>query len=210
MAINNRKSEFKHISCGVPQGSILGPLLFLLFINDLPLCTSNVCTDLYADDTTLYDVQNSMEQIESNIQIALDNLHVWCRENGMIINSLKTKVMLVTTNQKRQRLEKLDLKFNNDTLNTISNDKILGVFVDKNLNWTDHIKHLTKKLMQVFGSYQKLRNIYHRSIEFNSTSLTSNPILTFVALSGEVLLSPINARYSNYRNEHVRSSLTTG
>ena len=73
MAINNRKSEFKHISCGVPQGSILGPLLFLLFINDLPLYTSNVCTDLYADDTTLYDVQNSMEQIESNIQIALDN-----------------------------------------------------------------------------------------------------------------------------------------
>ena len=70
VAINNSKSEFKHISCGVPQGSILGPLLFLLFINDLPLYTSNVCTDLYADDTTLYDVQNSMEQIESNIQIA--------------------------------------------------------------------------------------------------------------------------------------------
>ena len=87
-----------------------------------------------------------MEQIESNIQIALDNLHVWCRENCMIINSLKTNVMLVTTNQKRQRLEneKLDLKFNNETLNTISNDKILGVFVDKKLNWTDHIKHLTK------------------------------------------------------------------
>ena len=152
-----------------------------------------------------------MEQIESNIQIALDNLHVWCRENGMIISSLKTKVMLVTTNQKRKRLEneKLDLKFNNETLNTISNDKILGVIVDKNLNWTDHIKHLTKKINASIGSYQRLRNIYHRSIEFNFTSLTSNPILTFVALSGVVLLSPINARYSNYRIEHVRSSLTT-
>ena len=115
------------------------PLLFLLVINDLPLYTSNVCTDLYADDTALYDVQNSLEQIESNIQIGLDNLHVWCRENGMIINSLKTKVRLVTTNQKRQRLENknIDLKFNKETLNTISNDKILGV--DKNLNWSDHI-----------------------------------------------------------------------
>ena len=61
MAINNSKSEFKHISCGVPQGSILGPLLFLLFINDLPLYTSNVRTDLYADDTTLYDVQNRLK-----------------------------------------------------------------------------------------------------------------------------------------------------
>ena len=70
------------------------------FYNDLPLYTRKLCTDLYANDTTLYDVQNSMELIESNIHIALDNLHVWCRENGMIINSLKTKVMLVTTNQK--------------------------------------------------------------------------------------------------------------
>ena len=94
MAINKSKSEFKHISCGVPQGSILRPFLFLLFINNLPLYTSNVCTDLYADDTTLYEVQNSMEQIESNIQLALDNLHVWCRENGMIINSLKRKLCL--------------------------------------------------------------------------------------------------------------------
>ena len=146
--INNCKSNFQSISCGVPQGSILGPLLFLLFINDLPLYTRNVHTDLYADDTTLYDMQDSMEQIENNLQSALNNLHIWCKENGMILNSSKTKVMLVTSSQKRQRLERdvLDLKFNNDTLNSISNDKILGVFVDNNLAWTDHTKHLTKKI----------------------------------------------------------------
>ena len=68
-----------------------------------------MCTDLYADDTMLYDVQNSLELIESNIQIDLDNLHVWCKENGMIIHSLKTKVMVVTTNQRRQRLENKNL-----------------------------------------------------------------------------------------------------
>ena len=101
VTINNSKSDFKHISCGVPQGSILGPLLFLLFINDLPLYTNNVFTDLYADDTTLYDVQDSMEQIEKNLQAALNNLHIWCRANGMILNSSKTKVMLVTTNQNK-------------------------------------------------------------------------------------------------------------
>ena len=117
VTINNSKSDFKHISCGVPQGSILGPLLFLLFINDLPLYTSNVFTDLYADDTTLYDIQYSMEQIEKNLQTALNKLHIWCRSNGMSLNSSKTKVMLVTTNQKRQRLdnENLALKFNSET-----------------------------------------------------------------------------------------------
>ena len=157
--INNCKSNFQSISCGVPQGSILGPLLFLLFINDLPLYTRNVHTDLYADDTTLYDMQDSMKQIENNLQSALNNLHVWCKENGMILNSSKTKVMLVTSSQKRQRLERdvLDLKFNNDTLNSISNDKILGVFVDNNLAWTDHTKHLTKKIASNIWLLSKIK-----------------------------------------------------
>ena len=68
VSVNNTKSDFKQISYGVPQGSILGPLLFLLFINDLPLYTDNMSTDLYADDTTLYDIQDSVEQIEINLQ----------------------------------------------------------------------------------------------------------------------------------------------
>ena len=159
VTINNSKSDFKHISCGVPQGSILGPLLFLLFINDLPLYTNNVFTDLYADDTTLYDVQDSMEQIEKNLQAALNNLHIWCRANGMILNSSKTKVMLVTTNQKRQRLsnDNLNLNINNNALNMISNDKILGVFVDDNLTWSHHVKHLSKKISSSIWLLSKIK-----------------------------------------------------
>ena len=159
VAINNCKSDFKQISYGVPQGSILGPLLFLLFINDLPLYTSNVFTDLYADDTTLYDVQNSMEQIENNLQSSLNNLQIWCRSNGMILNSSKTKVMLVTTYQKRQRLtnDQFDLTYNKESLNMISNDKILGVFVDNNLTWSNHIKHLTKKIASSIWLLSKIK-----------------------------------------------------
>ena len=86
------------MSYGVPQGSILGPLLFCLFINDLPLYVNNGYADLYADDATLYDIQNSIEDIENNLQIALDRLNTWCKCNGMFLNSSKTKIMLVTTN----------------------------------------------------------------------------------------------------------------
>ena len=159
VSVHNNMSDFKQISCGIPQGSILGPLLFLLFINDLPLYTDKVSTDLYADDTTLYNVQDSIEQIENNLQSALNSLHIWCKNNGMILNSSKTKVMLVTTKQKRQGLntDNLDLNFNNESLNMISNDKILGVYVDNNLTWTDHIKHLTKKIASNIWLLSKIK-----------------------------------------------------
>ena len=159
VSVNNSKSDFKHVSYGVPQGSILGPLLFLLFINDLPLYTNNVYTDLYADDTTVYDIQDSVEEIETNLQSTLNNLQAWCRDNGMILNSSKTKVLLVTTTQKRQRLqnENLDLKFNNESLTMITNDKILGVYVDNNLTWSEHIKHLSRKITSSIWLLSKMK-----------------------------------------------------
>ena len=100
VSLNKCKSDFEKVTCGVPQCSILGPLLFLLFINDLPLYVDNVSADLYAADTTLYDIQTSLEAIKVNLQEGLNQLHIWCKNNGMVLNSVKTKVMLVTTNQK--------------------------------------------------------------------------------------------------------------
>ena len=96
MSINDNKSDFETVTFGVPQGFNLGPLLFLLFINDLPFYVNNVSADLYADDTTLYDVQNSVEMIEHNLQTGLNQLHIWCKSKGMVLNSAKTKVMLIT------------------------------------------------------------------------------------------------------------------
>ena len=98
---------------------------FFFFINDLPLYVNNIKTDLYANDTTLYDIQNSVEDIENILQIGLDSLNTWCKCNGMLLNS-STKIMLVRTNQKRQRLDKeiLDLKLNEESLSMNSNDKI--------------------------------------------------------------------------------------
>ena len=69
----------------------MGPLLFLMFINDLPLYTNNVSTDLYADDTTLYMIGETQDYIEQNLQIALQNLSAWCKLNDMLLNTEKNQ-----------------------------------------------------------------------------------------------------------------------
>ena len=197
VSINNTKSSFRPVSCGVPQGSILGPLLFLLFINDLPLYTSNVSTDMYADDTTLYDVQSSQEVIERNLQIALNKLHIWCKNNGMVLNAAKTKVMLITTNQKRRGLNKegLNLKYKDDTLQTTSNEKILGVFVDNNLLWSEHVKHITKKIASNIWLQSKIKIFLSQEYRVQFYKSYIQPHIDFVILSGEVRQKVTNLRF---------------
>lgn len=146
VSFNNLLSEERYVKHGVPQGSILGPLLFLLFINDLPLHT-DVNTDLYADDATIYQANSSLKEIEITLQKALSNIAEWCKQNGMLINLDKTKAMLITTRQKRNRLERdINIIFNGIPLTTVSNERILGVQIDNNLLWGDHISKVAKKM----------------------------------------------------------------
>ena len=113
VSFKNIVSARETIKYGVLQECILGPLLFLLFINDLPLHTK-VKTDLYADDATLYEISRSKEKIERKLQLTIKDLASWCKQNGMIINTeKKNKAMLVTTWQRLTRIDNnLNLSLN--------------------------------------------------------------------------------------------------
>ena len=160
VVINNIELTTENIVCGVPQGTILGPLLFLMFINDLPLYTDNVFTELYADDTTIYQISNSQHFIEQDLQMALQKLSVWCKLNGMLLNTEKTKVMLITTSQKRLHLHNsiLNLTFNNDSLKNIDNDKVLGIYIDNNLTWSIHTQFIAKKISSNLWLLSRLKD----------------------------------------------------
>ena len=155
VSVNSKKSENSFVKCGVPQGSILGPLLFLIFISDLLLYLSNkiYSTVLYADDTTIYDIQNDLHELKLNLQNSLLELHTWCQQNGMVLNTEKTKILPITTRQKRLYIDESNftLSYNNIDLQVTSGDKILGVYIDKNLQWNNTIRPFVKKSPLIFG-----------------------------------------------------------
>ena len=143
------------VKYGVLQGSILGPILFLLFINDLPLYTK-VRSGLYADDATLYEINRAKQEIERKLQLAIKDLAIWCKQNSMIINTEKTKAMLVSTWQRRTRIDdNLDILLNNVQLLTVSNENVLGVHIDNIFYGGSMSGKLRKKCLQIFGFCQK-------------------------------------------------------
>ena len=175
VSINGVYSETDTVLCCVPQGSILGPLLFLLFINDLPLTLKNVvsATDLYADDKTIYDVQTDKATLNANLQTALNLLKTWCRENSMLLNTDKTKVMLLTSRQKRTTFtgKVLSLNFNNVELQLSNNEKVLGVYIDENFIWNTHFTYVSKKVSSILWLLSQIKNyvsLEHRLLFYNA------------------------------------------
>ena len=170
VVVNNLNSTSGVVECGVPQGSILGPILFLLFINDLPLTLQNlpVSVDLYADDTTSYSIASDKRTLETNLQNALNSVHIWCLENGMTINTDKTKLMLIASRQKRNTLIDSDLKI---TLKHSDNEKILGVHVDQNFVLNSHFQHVCKKIASHLWLLSQIRmylTVQHRLLYYNA------------------------------------------
>ena len=109
---------------------------------------------LYADDTTVYDAQFDLNELKANLQKSLIVLHKWCKQNGMLLNTDKTKVMLITTRQKRLHINEniLSLSYNDLELQITTGDKILGVNIDENLIWNNHHQFVCKKkYLPLFG-----------------------------------------------------------
>ena len=129
----------------------------------------------------------------------------------MVLNSMKTKVMLIITKQKRLRLQNtnLNLQYMDETHKMISNDKILGVCLDNNLSWSDHVKHVCKKISSYSGVFRKSRTSYHKHIVCNSINRISNLILTSAILCGAILVSLVKWKYLGYKSVLVGSFLTT-
>ena len=144
----------------MPQGSILGPLLFLLYINDLPNCNLLSDVRMYADDTNLtYSAQNQDELFQS-LSHDLNNLKLWLDSNRLSLNVVKTKCMFTGTRHKISLLpSEPDISLDGHLIERVTTYKCLGVELDETLSWDAHISGITSKVAKVLAALRRLRPI---------------------------------------------------
>ena len=140
---NGFLSDDCRVTCGVPQGSILGPLLFLIFINDLPNCLIHSTPRHFADDTHISVSGKNLDVIELLVNTELNSLSTWLVANKLSLNVAKTEFMLVGS---RPRIAGLPrdpiLKIGDIQIKRVSYSEILGVVVDEDLSWHEHIEKI--------------------------------------------------------------------
>ena len=164
------QSPLMNIKCGVPQGSILGPLLYLIYVNDIPYsCNSEILS--FADDTTLFVSKPDLDTLFIEANQEINKLYNWFCANKLSLNAKKTKYIVIKPVHKRCDFNNLSVKIDSTELTRIGNDcsetstKFLGMHIDDSLSWKKHIANVNSKMSRaIFAIKQVKKFLPHESL----------------------------------------------
>ena len=145
--INDQISKEAKVTFGVPQGSILGPLLFSLYVNDLPGIIQDRFISLYADDTDICLSDSDPVQLQHKLELKLALVQQWYRRNKLSLNLSKTSIMIFGTNNQLQIMKDVTLKVGSTEILKVDNYKYLGMKLDARLTFSDHISYIKGKTL---------------------------------------------------------------
>ena len=145
---NGNKSVLRDVTCGVPQGSILGPLLFIPYINDFSGVSDKLLYVLFADDTNVFLGSKDMNTLIDTIQLELKKLYDWLLANKLTLNIAKTHFMIFHRARQKQVI---NIKINKVQIEQTKHTQFLGVIFDDNLYWSNHISYINRKIAKGSG-----------------------------------------------------------
>ncbi len=175
---NETCSTMEKLKCGVPQGSILGPLFFILYINDLPNALELSKSYLFADDTSIYYSNSDIKQLEFVLNSELRKLDIWMKSNKLSVNISKTNYIIFRPRQKKIN-SNLVIQYNNQTITQKQYIKFLGVYLDEHLSWKEHINYICNKIAKSVGIIYRSRYLLSSATRLSLYYTLIYPYLTY-------------------------------
>jgi hypothetical protein len=157
--LDSIKSSLAKLNTGVPQGSILGPLLFLIYMNDLTYSSDAFKFILYADDTTLYTSLTSRDDGSMQISADVAKIYDWLATNKLSLNIDKTKYMIFHAPNKKINNNIVKISINNTEIERVNDFNFLGIHFNEHMSWKTHIDKLSSKLSKITGVLNRLKRV---------------------------------------------------
>ncbi len=162
--VDQTMSKTRTVKCGIPQGSNLGPLLFLLYINDLPNCLTSSSASMFADDTNISTNGKTNDELQERINVGLENVHQWLLPYKLTLNRDKTEYMIIGS---RQRISNLitdpKIELGESVIKRVHKSKTLGVIIDEHLLWNHQIQNTVTKASKGIGMMRRIKQFFPKS-----------------------------------------------
>ena len=181
VSINGFDSSKLTIKCGVPQGSTLAPLLFLLYINDLRFSMCSSIISHFADDTCIILASKKLKSLETCLNYDLKLCSKWLIANRLSLNVDKSKLIFFQSKKSKIDYSTISVKLNGIKLIPADEVKYLGLYIDRHLGWDNHTKHLSNRLSRANGVIFKLRQFCSKELlaHISKTVLPMTKISTY-------------------------------
>ena len=152
-------SDQMNTFCSVPQGSILAPLLFIIYVNDFKNCLQYSTNISFANDTNVFIVNKQLQALYENGNIQLDNIDNWMVANKLSINTNKTNYILFQTPKSRliKTVKNFQLKLSNNAIDRVCSTRFLRALIDENLSWKNHVDMIKQKMRAALGAVMRIR-----------------------------------------------------